>query len=239
MRRHLDITLASYNIHKGVGTDRRRDLGRTAAVIAELDAEILALQEADRRFGDRAGLLELVALRRDLHLEPVPVPGTGPSHGWHGNVLLVREGAFGDVHHVALPGLESRGAVITDLTVKGQNLRVIAAHFGLLPSSRRHQVRHILERLEALEPRPTVLLGDLNEWRTDAGSSLAHLSRHFASGAALPSFPSRFPLLPLDRIFATGAELHQAQVHDTPLARRASDHLPIKARLRLARQGAT
>lgn len=70
-----DITVASYNIHKGVGTDRRRDLRRTAAVIAELDADLVALQEADRRFGDRAGLLDLEHLKDETGLVPVKVEG--------------------------------------------------------------------------------------------------------------------------------------------------------------------
>ena len=55
---------ASYNIHKCVGVDRRFDPGRVAAVIAEVGADVIALQEADRRFGDRAGLLDLAAIER-------------------------------------------------------------------------------------------------------------------------------------------------------------------------------
>lgn len=234
MRKTTELLIASYNIHKGVGTDRRRDLRRTTAVLAEIDAEIIALQEADHRFGDRAGLLELEALRMDLQLVHEPVPGGGASHGWHGNLLLVRAGAIQEVHHMALPGLEPRGAIITDLSIKGHALRVIAAHFGLLPSSRRVQVRAILNRIADLDPRPTVLMGDLNEWRSGTGSSLAQLDDHFRPSQAPRSFPSRYPLLALDRIMAGHkARVTGLEVHDTPLARRASDHLPIKALLHL------
>lgn len=234
MSKTTELTVASYNIHKGVGTDRRFDIRRITAVIAEIGAEIIALQEVDRRFGDRAGLLELEALNLHLQLVHEPVPGGGASHGWHGNLLLTRDGTVEEVHHMALPGLEPRGAVITDLAIKGRKLRVIAAHFGLLPASRRLQARAILSRLADLAPRPTLLMGDLNEWRSDAGASLAALTSHFHSAPTVRSFPSRFPLAPLDRIMAGhGGEVHAMEVHDTPLSRRASDHLPVKARLRL------
>ena len=234
MTKICEITIASYNVHKGVGTDRRRDVRRTAAVIAEIGAEIIALQEVDRRHGDRAGLLELEALHLNLRLVHQPVPGAGLSHGFHGNLLLVRDGAVEAVHHIALPGLEPRGAVITDLRVRGSNLRVIAAHFGLLPSSRRLQARAILDLIAGLVPRPTVLMGDLNEWRTGPESSLAPLIAHFGPAPIVRSFPARYPVLPLDRIMAgTGGALAGLEVHDTPLARHASDHLPIKARLLL------
>ncbi len=76
-----DLSVASYDIHKGIGTDRRRDLTRTIAVIAEIGADILALQEADTRFGPRTGLLDLERMRRDLGLIAVPLDGVGNAHG--------------------------------------------------------------------------------------------------------------------------------------------------------------
>ncbi len=125
------LTVATWNIHKGVGADRRRDLDRTATVIGEIAPDTIALQEADTRFGTRRGLLDLTALARDHGLLAVPMPGNDPAHGWHGNVLLVREAAIQAVHHIALPGLEPRGALIADLVHNGRPLRVIATHLGL------------------------------------------------------------------------------------------------------------
>ncbi|MGP3697561.1 endonuclease/exonuclease/phosphatase family protein [Rhodobacter sp. NSM] len=229
-----EITVASYNIHKGIGTDRRRDLKRTAAVIAELDADIVALQEADRRFGDRAGLLDLDHLREETGLVPVKVEGRGRAHGWHGNLLLVRDAKVEEVQKVVLPSFEPRGALMIDLIIRERPLRVVAAHLGLLPGSRAAQTRHLLERIEAGRPRPTLLMGDLNEWRGGAGAAMGHLARHFTGGAMVRSFPSRFPILALDRMMTCRqGQLHDLATHDTPLARRASDHLPIKARLHL------
>ena len=229
-----DLSVASYNIHKGIGSDRRRDLRRTAAVIREIGADILALQEADKRFGDRAGLLDLAALQHDLGLIPVEVNGNGVAHGWHGNLLLVRNALIEEVHKLVLPGFEPRGALMTDIVIEGRPLRVIAAHLGLLPSSRAAQTRALLDKISTLDDRPTLLMGDLNEWRVGKGEALGHLSRHFVQAQAVRSFPARYPLLALDRLMVCNqGELHDVMTHDTPLARRASDHLPIKARLRL------
>ena len=229
-----DLTVASYNVHKGVGTDRRRNPGRIAAVIAEIGADILALQEVDMRFGNREGLLDLEALRRDLGLIAVPVATVRDAHGFHGNLLLVRNGLVQQVHHLILPGLEPRGALINDLQIAGQSLRVVSTHLGLLPASRRLQARAILDKLSTLDARPILLMGDLNEWRHDARSPLKALNAHFTKPPKLRSFPARYPLFALDRMMTNAqAELHGLDVHDTPLARRASDHLPIKAQLRL------
>lgn len=228
-----ELTAASWNIHKGVGTDRRRDLGRTAEVIGQIGADVIALQEVDTRFGTRTGLLNLDALRLEHGLVPVPV-GPGPAHGWHGNLILVREARIDEVHRISLPGLEPRGALMAELELDGGGrLRVVGAHLGLFPRSRAAQTRRLVETVLDLPPRPTLLMGDLNEWRNGQGKALAHLARHFAQAPTVASFPSRAPLLPLDRIMACNrAELHSLEAHDTPLARVASDHLPIKARLR-------
>ena len=228
-----DLSVASYNIHKGIGTDRRRDLARTAAVIAEIGADILALQEADTRFGLRTGLLDLDQIRRDLGLIAVPLDGVGVAHGWHGNLLLVRNALVQEVHQLILPGLEPRGAMVTDLVIAGQPLRIVNAHLGLLPRSRAAQARAMIAKIEQLEGRPTLLMGDLNEWH-GGGDALLTLSQHFQVADARASFPSRYPLLALDRMMLTNhGQLLDVTAHDSPLARRASDHLPIKARLRL------
>ena len=228
-----DLSVASWNIHKGVGTDRRRDMARTSAVIAEIGADILALQEVDTRFGNRTGLLDLERLRNDLGLIPVALPGTGMAHGWHGNLLLVRNALVQEVHQLILPGFEPRGAMITDLEIEGRPLRIVNAHFGLLGSSRVKQARALIDKVATLGLRPTLLMGDLNEWRK-SGAALALLGRHFTLAPPRPSFPSRRPLLALDRMMTTEGTLMDIATHDSVLARRASDHLPITAKLRLA-----
>jgi endonuclease/exonuclease/phosphatase family metal-dependent hydrolase len=224
------LRVATWNIHKGVGGDRRRNLARTAQVIGEIGPDIMTLQEADTRFGTRRGLLDLGAIAREHGLVAVTVPGAGVAHGWHGNVVLLREAEVEAVRPVALPGLEPRGALVVDLVRHGRPLRVIGAHLGLLAASRVAQARHLCALLATLAPRPTVMMGDLNEWRGASCAVMAQFGGVFSGMVAVPSFPARYPLLALDRIMAAHvAGLSEGQLHDTPLARRASDHLPVKA----------
>ncbi|TIU58880.1 MAG: EEP domain-containing protein, partial [Mesorhizobium sp.] len=70
-----EMVVASYNVHKCIGTDRKFDPERTARVIREISPDVIALQEADNRFGDRAGLLDLARLEHETGLVPVPVSG--------------------------------------------------------------------------------------------------------------------------------------------------------------------
>ena len=231
-----DTVIASYNVHKCIGVDRRFDPERTASVIAEIDADIIAIQEADKRFGERSGLLDLAVLERDCGLVPVPITALSSSgHGWHGNMIMIRKGAVGGVRQLKLPGVEPRGALVVTLDLPTGRLRLVAAHFGLLKRSREQQAMAILASVAEDEQMPTLLVGDLNEWRVGHKSSLSRLQPVFdpASGA-VPSFPSRFPVLALDRALGHPHDLvTSVEVHDTPLSRIASDHLPIKAHIDL------
>ena len=125
---------------------------------------------------------------------------------------------------------------MVDVDLEVGPLRIVAAHLGLLRHSRAQQAETILAAVSAGSDRPSLLLGDLNEWRLGARSSLLNFDPAFGPlTAALPSFPSRFPLFALDRILAKPHDLISSlEVHDTPLARIASDHLPIKAWIDLA-----
>jgi endonuclease/exonuclease/phosphatase family metal-dependent hydrolase len=229
-----DLTIATYNMQKGFGHDMRRLPDRTHHVIAQISPDILALQEADRRFHTRDGVLDLDRLQEETGLTPVPLgERTGKAaHGWHGNLLLTRMADIRAVRTLRLPGAEPRGAIIADLTLQGRNLRVIAAHLGLLAASRKSQARQLAAEI-AQDGTPTILLGDLNEWRRGASSPLAPLFRGFSQSGMGASFPAAAPLLPLDRIFLAGpATDFDVAVHDTVQARRASDHLPLVARIR-------
>ncbi|TPP11451.1 endonuclease/exonuclease/phosphatase family protein [Rhizobium glycinendophyticum] len=233
------MTVASYNVHKCVGTDGRFDPGRIIDVIQEMRPDVIALQEADQRFGERSGLLDLNRLRLETGLLPVPVMSGAKSHGWCGNVLLFREGIVEDVHQVSLPGLEPRGALVAEIELQGREgrsgLRVIAAHLGLMRWARRQQADFILDILQSRSERPTLLMGDFNEWRLGPGSALTRLEPVFGPlPPPIPSFPARLPVLSLDRILANRTGLiTDITVHDTPLARMASDHLPLTARVDL------
>ena len=234
------LRFASYNVHKCIGIDQRFDPERTRAVITEIDPDVIALQEADRRFGDRMGLLDLDALERETGLTPVPLSQRRRlGHGWHGNLLLVKSGTVLDVHQLDLPGLEPRGAVVADLELRHGTVRVMALHLGLLRQSRLAQLRAITGTFPQDPELPTVLLGDMNEWRRDRRSSLGSLAPGFGPVAQwVPSFPAVFPVLALDRILARPHDIIVGlEAHSSPLARVASDHLPVKATVRMPDSG--
>lgn len=229
-----DLTVATYNIQKGFGHDMRRIPDRTHQVIASLNADVVALQEADRRFRTRAGVLDLARLEEECGLVPVPLSDrTGlAAHGWHGNLLLTRKADIRDVRTLRLPGIEPRGAIIADLVHNGLPLRVIGVHMGLMSAARLAQAGRLVDEI-AQDGRPTILMGDLNEWRRGMASTLAPLYAGFGQHGTGASFPAAMPMLPLDRIFiSTRPAAFDVAVHDAGLARHASDHLPLVARIR-------
>ena len=225
------LRAASYNIRKCVGLDWRRRPDRVIEVIAGLKADIVAVQEADKRLGARPAALCGHELARQTGLVPVPVAANGVSLGWHGNALLVRRGIETEgVARLDLPGLEPRGAVIADLRRDGQPIRVVAAHLGLLRRHRQRQLAAIAERLAGLAPRPTMIMGDFNEWSEEDG--LDPLRPHFTVHAPGRSYHAARRLAPLDRIATCAAfHLHGTGMDEGPQATRASDHLPIWADL--------
>ena len=233
---HAGTLIASYNVHKCVGTDQRFDPDRIAAVIDEIGADVVALQEAAQRFGERNALIDFARLEREHGLVAVSLTDNNGRHGWHGNVLLFREAVVRNVNPLRLPGVEPRGALVADVDLDVGPLRIVAAHLGLLRHSRARQAEAILTTVCAQSERPTLLLGDLNEWRLGNRSSLRSFDPHFGPlGADLPTFPSRFPLLALDRILGNPQSMISSiEVHNTTLARVASDPLPIKARIDVA-----
>jgi endonuclease/exonuclease/phosphatase family metal-dependent hydrolase len=191
------------------------------------------LQEADKRFG---GATAFWTWRRSRSAPGWcrPSGDLAAGHGWHGNALLYRSGAVTGVERLKLPGAEPRGAIIVDLELEAAPLRIIAAHLGLLRHSRKRQLQAIKAQVKTDGP-PTLILGDLNEWRIGERSSLLALDPHFGPvGAPVPSFPAQFPVFALDRVLSSpGGLVTRIEAHDTPLARVASDHLPIKATIDL------
>lgn len=230
------ITVASYNMRKAIGTDRRRRPERTLAVLNEINADVIALQECDRRLGTRASVISEHMLEEHSDWKSVPIALRAASMGWHGNALLVRKDAvIVDCEPIHLPSLEPRGAVMADIRVNGTMLRVVGMHLDLSGLWRRRQAAAIMAHVDASRVAyPTVLMGDLNEWSRQSGC-LRDFARRYTSADTGPSFHARRPVARLDRILCSSAwTITASGVHDSAAARTASDHLPIWARLDLA-----
>lgn len=231
---HLDLRIATYNIRKAKGTDGRRDPDRIMRIVDGLGADIVALQEADLRLPPRRPVFDRTRLLQQTGLSAVEFDHGRESLGWHGNALLLspRFRVERRAHH-DLTSLEPRGlveAVVRSDT--GARLRILGVHLALLRSVRRRQLTHLLEMLAGNDNVPTVVLGDFNERSVTVG--LGRLTRQFRLLDTEPTFHSRLPMLHLDRIAVTSAfEARAVRAMQTPETRRASDHLPLVADLRL------
>ena len=227
------LKVASYNIRKTIGTDRRRSPARVLDVLNEVGADIIALQEADRRFGKRPSALPLDLIAAETDYVPVPFETQADSIGHHGNAVLIRRHFSILAHHVLhLPTIEPRGAVLADIDVGGQPLRIVGMHLDLSGLRRRQQVRAVLAEVDRRDPPlPSILMGDMNQWSHQGGFMDEFVGRHHLAHTG-PSFHSQRPIARLDRIFVS-SDLHiiAAGTHHSLKARQASDHLPVWAEL--------
>ncbi|HZV95108.1 MAG TPA: endonuclease/exonuclease/phosphatase family protein [Candidatus Nitrosocosmicus sp.] len=224
------LTVASYNIHKGQGIDGRVDLMRIAAVIEELDADLVGVQEIYRPQA------EMLAKRLGVEMH------MGVTHtrleGAYGNAVLTRlpargSGTFDLTHSLREP----RGGIRVDLLLPDGLLHLFNVHFGLRIRERAAQVARLVREhiLHADLTGPRVVVGDLNEWFPGAVGRA--LRQELAGPRNRRTHPSPMPFFALDRIY-WDRELHGEgfRVHRSRLARVASDHLPVVARLQLPRR---
>ncbi|QGX98231.1 endonuclease [Roseovarius faecimaris] len=222
--------IASYNLQKCVGLDLRRRPDRSLNVINALGAELVVLQEADKRLPPRPAALPHEMAEAD-GWQVLPFGAPGGSLGWHGNAMLARPGLrVIETSHIDLPGLEPRGAIRADLDTPIGPLRVIGLHLGLVRRYRLLQLAAISRMLGRLAPLPTVLAGDFNDWGKGHAMDAQLKGVDLLPGA--PSFPAARPVARLDR-FALGPELRllRLEAYDDRPARVASDHLPVWADL--------
>lgn len=232
--------IASYNIHKGRGLDGMVRIERIGRVLAEIDADIVALQEVvshegrsiqDHQAGylaDRLGYFYAIGETRKHR------------GGVYGNVTLSRA-SFEMVRHVDLsvPGHEERGVLRTDIRL-GQNLvHVFNVHLGTAHRERRTQAVRLVDEdlLRSIDiSGPRIVVGDFNEWthglvtRTlSAEFRLTDLRTHIRRTRA---YPAILPLLNLDHMyFDPHLRIHTARFHRNRLSLIASDHLPLVADL--------
>ncbi|ABS26871.1 endonuclease/exonuclease/phosphatase family protein [Anaeromyxobacter sp. Fw109-5] len=230
------MRILSWNVHSLRGTDGRRDPERIARVIADLRPDIAGLQEvggelaADGPRDVAEALASLTGMRSTF----------GPTMSFrghpYGNGILTRHPIEATrTYDLSVRGREPRGCLRADVEVGGVRVHFFSAHLGLHWRERRKQAAQLLSadilRDTALA-HPLVLVGDFNSlsnrsavprWLRRQLVDCAHAARNEA-----PTFPSRFPLLRLDRVFVDSAfRVVGCEVVHTPLARRASDHLPL------------
>ena len=224
------LTVVSYNIHRGRGLDRKVDLDRIIEVLRQTEPDVVGLQEV---FGSQA-----TRVGRELGMEVVMGPTRLGAAGHYGNAVLTRLAVR---HHrrFDLPSLgrEPRGGLRVDLEAGRIVLHLFNVHFGLAFAERREQVERLLHREILRAPGlrgARILVGDFNEWLPGPVARRLRQEFGFRHDGVRRTHPAPLPLFPLDQIFWDGALLgERLDVHRSRLARLASDHLPVVARLRL------
>ena len=223
------LTVATYNIHSAVGTDGRFDPRRVAGVLREIGADVVALQEVP--LGDTRRENVLTVLQQATGYHAVEGPALDLPHRRYGNAVLSRYPVLATrTIDLSFGSREPRGALDADIDVDGNPLRIVATHLGLRPAERCDQIARLLQVFDT-DRMPVILMGDVNEWFV-WGRCLRRLVTHFEAVPAVRTFPSRWPVFALDRIWISPRHrLLRINVHATPLARKASDHLPLIAHI--------
>ncbi len=223
------MRLASYNVHGCVGSDGRFSPSRILGVIQEMAVDAVGLQEVDSRAGAHADAFR--ALRDGTGFHAVAGPNIVAERGQYGNLLLTRWPPVAVRRlDLSVAPYEPRGALDVEVDAPGGRIRVVVAHLGLRLRERRRQLAALRAALARHRAPGTAVLADFNvaRWR---GPDL--FGRPGAGPLPAPrTYPARWPLLALDRIQVSPREVvHELVVHRSPLAARASDHLPVVARL--------
>ncbi|MEE2673817.1 MAG: endonuclease/exonuclease/phosphatase family protein [Myxococcota bacterium] len=227
------IKVASYNVHRWTGMNGRKkpDPARAGYVISEIGADVIALQEVLR---PDHGECPLSAIAEELGLHLTFAVTRQHRRGQLGNAVLSRYPVTAvSVIDISFSRLERRGALAVQFSGDASDLAVVATHLSLVDRTRRRQVKSLLQHPQ-LQAGPAVLLGDMNSWRQcKATQELKDVMERHNNRDWPVTFPAAAPLFALDRVYAHRAKVLSVAAHDTPAARRASDHLPVVARLEL------
>ena len=233
--------IVTYNVHRCVGNDRRLDVARIAAVLAELRPDIVALQELDVGRARTGHVDQAHEIARRLEM----------THHFHA-AMKVEEERYGDAiltsypeklvktgplpGHPRIPQLEPRGALWVEVEIEGRPVQIINTHLGLVPREQQVQAAYLAGPSWLEHPAcewPTILAGDFNATASSVVyrtlTQRLHPSRRLARRKQPSStFPSPLPVLRIDHHFVSpGIEVQDVFAPFDPLCRVASDHLPL------------
>jgi endonuclease/exonuclease/phosphatase family metal-dependent hydrolase len=223
-RRH--VTVLTWNIHGCVGRDGAFDPKRILGLLREAQPDLVALQEIDARTPLAAGLDPFVYFAEGLGWISASVKTLETPHGHYGHMLLSRWPMDGVLDaDLSMPGREPRKAIVATVRSPWSTIFIIAVHLGLNRRERRFQIARLKGQIDARAQKPMVVVGDFNEIRR-RGAAERTFCPPLQPTDALPTYPSRCPVLPLDRIWHN-EPLRLVSMRTLKEGGVMSDHLPL------------
>tara|TARA_B100000929_G_scaffold284174_1_gene266116 strand:+ start:2073 stop:2774 length:702 start_codon:yes stop_codon:yes gene_type:complete len=221
----------TYNIHSGIGRDKKHDYKRIGQFLANSGADVVLLQEMDTRPSERNTAQDIKDICADNTFDLIPSPAIREPEGWYGNAILTRFDVLNhDTVDVSQRGRQPRNVQVVELKTEKTPLTVVNTHKGLKKLERRSQFsllhEHLSHRLKERQT-PLVLAGDFNEWQffSKAFKGLNELLSQQKVGA---TFPSHFPVFALDRVWVSDdIKVKSCRKLKNAKTRIYSDHLPV------------
>ena len=240
------IRVATYNIHKGVqglGPVRRLEIHNLGHAVEQFDADIVCLQEVRKLHRREASYFKHWPEQAQAdYLAPdgyhaVYRTNAITKHGEHGNAMLSRWPVLGHQHEdMSDHRFEQRGLLHSEVDIDGLRVHVVVVHLGLIRASRVRQLAQLARYITREIPgtAPVIVAGDFNDWGTLLSNPLGELGLRSVSQVAVPTFPSRVPVVQFDHIYVRGALEVTQHVPRGRIWWRMSDHLPLIAEFDLA-----
>ncbi|TSA49232.1 MAG: EEP domain-containing protein [Nitrosomonadales bacterium] len=240
---HNTLRIATFNIHKGVTSfNARLVLRQQRELIRRVQADIVFLQEVRGEHARHQRLhpgSQHEYLADEVWQDSAYGKNAVYPAGHHGNAVLSKYPiALWENVDISASPAEQRGMLHCEIAIPGweQHLHCICVHLGLFARWRRQQIMLLRERIEMLVPEhaPLIIAGDFNDWRMQAGRTLAdglHLKEVFehTAGKSARSFPAILPLFRLDRIYTRGFHTLNVEVHSGAAFAKVSDHAALSA----------
>jgi endonuclease/exonuclease/phosphatase family metal-dependent hydrolase len=231
------VKLLTYNVHEAVGAGRQRSYQRIKEVIREINPDIINLQEVDSELNEQKNQQSFLfeTIRKTFGYYGVKGITMIRSRSAYGNAIFLKIKPLEIRRHdISFGNREPRGILDCKIQLNDLTLRVMNTHFGLKKQERSTQVQILKQLVQQEVYLPILLSGDFNEWNSRS-NNLKALREAMNMVPSECTFPAKFPLFALDRIFYKGKiQLLNSRRHKSPLSLSASDHLPLVAEFSLA-----
>lgn len=230
----MQITVMTYNIHSCKGTDDIYSPHRIAEVIAQHHPDIVTLQEVDSGYFESHTVHQIEQIAKVTGMKWYRGSSLQSNQGEYGNALLTRHPVLNIRRkNISFLKREPRGIIDCTIAVRDFPVQILSTHFGLRSAERRHQLACLMDVVRNAKENSNLLIvsGDFNEWNP-WGPIKRRMKRYFGKQKHSATYPARFPLLGLDRIYVNPESAVIQKYRDNSAAGKyASDHRPLIVKL--------